>query len=191
MEDPGGLYANSLGEFMFAGHTNRSEKRRALIGFDVGAALPKGATVTGVELSLTMTRTRADEKPVGLHRVLAAWGEGASKATGQQGTGDIAVEGDATWQFRVFETIRWERPGGDFEAVASATAEVGGEGRYSWESTPELGADVQGWLDDPASNHGWLIVGDETGRQTAKRFATRESADEGQWPLLTVTFAGG
>ena len=43
------------------------------------------------------------------------------------------------------------------------------------------------WLDDPSSNHGWLLMGDEitTG---AQRFDTRENASEADRPRLTVTF---
>ena len=44
-------------------------------------------------------------------------------------------------------------------------------------------ADVQSWLDNPASNFGWLVLGDETAIATAKRFDTRESASP---PVLTI-----
>ena len=46
-------------------------------------------------------------------------------------------------------------------------------------------ADVQSWLDNPASNFGWLVLGDETAIATAKRFDTRESASP---PILTIEF---
>jgi hypothetical protein len=36
-------------------------------------------------------------------------------------------------------------------------------------------ADVQDWLDNPAGNFGWLVLGDEKPTLTAKRFE-RESA---------------
>jgi len=45
--------------------------------------------------------------------------------------------------------------------------------------------DVQSWLDDPASNFGWLVFGDESQILTAKRFDTRESASP---PLLTIIY---
>ena len=41
------------------------------------------------------------------------------------------------------------------------------------------------WLDNPASNFGWLVLGDETAVATAKRFDTRESASP---PMLTIEF---
>ena len=46
-------------------------------------------------------------------------------------------------------------------------------------------ADVQSWLDDPASNFGWLVLGDESEIATAKRFDTRESASP---PVLTIIY---
>jgi hypothetical protein len=49
-------------------------------------------------------------------------------------------------------------------------------------------ADAQSWLDNPASNFGWLVLGDETAIATAKRFDTRESAGP---PMLTIQFTPG
>ena len=49
-------------------------------------------------------------------------------------------------------------------------------------------ADVQSWLDNPASNFGWLVLGDESTIATAKRFDTRESASP---PVLTIQFISG
>ena len=49
-------------------------------------------------------------------------------------------------------------------------------------------ADVQSWLDSPANNFGWLILGDESGIATAKRFDTRESTDP---PVLAIQYVTG
>ena len=46
-------------------------------------------------------------------------------------------------------------------------------------------ADVQLWLDNPASNFGWLVLGDESTSATAKRFDTRESDSP---PVLTIVY---
>ena len=46
-------------------------------------------------------------------------------------------------------------------------------------------ADVQSWLDNPATNFGWLVLGDESASATAKRFDTRESASP---PVLTIEY---
>src|SRR5437763_11375402 len=46
-------------------------------------------------------------------------------------------------------------------------------------------ADVQSWLDNPATDFGWLVSGDESTSTTAKRFDTRESASP---PVLTIQY---
>jgi hypothetical protein len=48
--------------------------------------------------------------------------------------------------------------------------------------------DVQTWLNTPASNFGWMIIGVETGFGTTKRFDSRENFDVSFRPALTVTF---
>jgi hypothetical protein len=49
-------------------------------------------------------------------------------------------------------------------------------------------ADAQSWLDAPSSNHGWILVGDEDGSNTSKRFVSREGADAALRPQLVVTY---
>ncbi len=50
-------------------------------------------------------------------------------------------------------------------------------------------ADVQGWLDDPPKNFGWLLMGDEIAFNSAKRFASREFVKLKHRPMLTVEFS--
>jgi hypothetical protein len=45
--------------------------------------------------------------------------------------------------------------------------------------------DVQSWLDNPAYNFGWLVLGDESTIATSKRFDTRESTSP---PVLTIEY---
>ncbi|MGH7613747.1 MAG: hypothetical protein ACREMW_06870 [Gemmatimonadales bacterium] len=59
-----------------------------------------------------------------------------------------------------------------------------------WGSTAQLVADVQGWLADPASNFGWILIGDESATATAKQFDSRESAASIR-PELRVFFTSG
>ena len=47
-------------------------------------------------------------------------------------------------------------------------------------------ADAQSWLADPASNYGWVVVGNESADFTAKRFQSREGLAP---PELSVTYA--
>jgi hypothetical protein len=48
-------------------------------------------------------------------------------------------------------------------------------------------ANVQQWLDQPASNFGWIIIGNESQSATSKRFDSREIQD-GNAPGLEVLF---
>ena len=92
--------SNGVGEFLFIGRVSNGDggaMRRALLAFDVSSNVPAGATITGANLSLTMSKTRAGGEDVKLHKVLADWGEGTSNAPGQEGRGTAATTGDATW----------------------------------------------------------------------------------------------
>lgn len=48
-------------------------------------------------------------------------------------------------------------------------------------------ADVQSWLDQPGSNHGWLLRTDET-LGVSRRLESRESANVAGRPRLVVTY---
>lgn len=189
IEDAQGRVANGSGPALFAGRNNAQptrSRRRALVFFDVAAALPAGATVKRVELWLLLTPSNASVAEVSVHRVGSPWSEGPSDSSG--GGGALARPGDATWLHTHFDTGLWITPGGDFAPEPSASIEVGSAGPYGWGSTRALVGDVQTWLDDPASNHGWLLLGDESAAQTAKRFASREDADESARPLLFIEY---
>lgn len=179
--------SNGAGEFFFTGATALDTHRRGLIAFDVAAAIPEGATIDSATLTLVMSRTIAGSEPVSLHRVLSDWGEGASDAPGEEGAGTAAEPDDATWNHTFFPDEFWGTPGGDFEPAASASQDVAGNGSYSWTSAT-MAADVQSWLDDPAGNFGWMLVGNESVPVTAKRFNTKENGDDLTRPVLTVEF---
>jgi hypothetical protein len=189
IERADGEIANGAGPALFVGRNSGSTDsvRRALLAFDVAAAVPAGAWVTHVALELELTRSNNAVIGVGLHRVLAPWSEGPAASSG--GGGALAEPGDVTWIHRSYDSEYWGEPGGDFEPISSADALVGGAGIYVWSSTPDLVADVRDWLDDPESNHGWVLVGGEGAPQTAKRFASREAAIESARPRLIVEYA--
>jgi hypothetical protein len=180
-----GDQSNALGNHFFAGETAMGELRRGVLAFDIAGAIPAGSTILGVTLSLNMSRTGLDTaRTVELHKLLADWGEGTSVAPGEEGDGAPATTNDATWRHRFFDTIFWTAEGGDFSGTVSASQSVGAVGVYTWSSS-QMRADVQSWLDDPASNFGWLVLGDESEILTAKRFDTRESASP---PVLTIIY---
>jgi hypothetical protein len=183
-----GDVSNALGMHFFAGKTAMNELRRGVLAFDVAGNIPPGAMITAASLSLNMSRTPTnDAYLMELHKLLADWGEGTSIAPGEEGTGAPATPNDATWRHRFFDTIFWSTQGGDFSATVSASQLVGPLGQYTW-SSAQMVVDVQGWLNNPTSNFGWLLLGDESVFLTAKRFDTRESTNP---PVLAITYKGG
>src|SRR5437868_938716 len=177
--------SNALGFHFFTGTTGMDELRRGVLAFDIAGNIPAGSAILGVTLSLNMSMTPSvDPRTTELHKLLADWGEGTSQASGGEGEGAPATINDATWRHRFFDTIFWTTEGGDFSATVSASQSVGAVGMYTWSSS-QMVADVQSWLNDPASNFGWLVLGDESEIATAKRFDTRESASQ---PVLTIQY---
>jgi len=170
-----GSLSNGAGQHLFAGRTEvlaGALIRRGLIAFDVAGEIPAGSTILSASLTLNMSRTNlaAGPRTVSLYRVLADWGEGTSDPFGGgEGGGAPSTPGDATWIHRFFDFNFWLSSGGDFLFAPSASSVVGGVGFYTWGPTPSLRADVQGWLDTPASNFGWILIGDESTFPTALR----------------------
>lgn len=180
-----GDLSNGAGFHFFAGENGTGEIRRGVLAFDIAGSIPPGSTIIAVSLSLNMSMTSSDTpRTVELHDLLADWGEGTSHAPGGEGTGAPATPNDATWRHRFYDMIFWTTQGGDFSATVSASQSIGPIGQYMWSST-QMTADVQSWLDNPATNFGWLVLGDESAAATAKRFDTRESATP---PVLTIEY---
>jgi len=173
----------------FAGVTNDAFVRRALLLFDVAGSIPTGALIQSVTLSIDVNRSGDNQNAtMTLHRLQRSWGEGTNDCSPIRGGGQgiDATVGDATWLDAMFQQAPWASPGADFGA-ASASAAIGTRGVYTWDSAtnPAMVADVQSWLDLPASNFGWVIVGDEARTSTTRRFNTREGTSP---PTLTIDF---
>ena len=180
--------SNAVGTRLFTGETSEAEIRRAVLAFDIAGNIPAGSTITSVSLSMNMSKGFDNTaRTVELHKLLADWGEGTSDASGQEGMGALATTNDATWRHRFFNTIFWATQGGDFSGTISASQSVGAVGPYVW-SSAQMVADVQSWLDNPSTNFGWLVKGDESTSSTAKRFDSRQSTTP---PVLTIGYTAG
>ena len=186
-EDATGALSNGSGQHMFAGTKGAGHSLRGLVAFDVAGKVPAGMTVTAVKLRLNLSRASSlSAQTIGLHRVLADWGEGSTVASGGEGGGGPASNGGSTWLHTFFSDKTWSHPGGDFEATSSASIAVAGLRVYEWGSTDKMVADVKMWLDNPSSNHGWLLMGEDN-QTVVKRFDTRENASEANRPTLILT----
>jgi spore coat protein A len=182
-----GTLANGAGDHFFTGETQDGFWRRGLVWFDIASKLPAGSTITGVTLTLTLSRTRTQDLPVALHRVTAAWGEGTSDAPNEEGAGAPAAAGDATWTYRYYPTTTWAAAGGDYASTPSASALVGRTlGPYAW-TDAGLVTDVRAWLAG-TPNHGWILIAAATATRETARFDTHENATISARPALAVTF---
>lgn len=177
--------ANGQGP-LFAGRNLNGDIRRALMRFDL-TDIPTGSLITAATLSMQCTRARAGSWPMDLRRVTTTWTEGPAIGTGLEGGKPGSIGNlDCTWLYASFtfsSQSLWLTPGGDFDTT-SATTLVAGPGAYQW-SSPGMVDEIQLWVDSPASNFGWILVGDEAGVQTARRFDSGEGALP---PILTVEF---
>ncbi|MBI2477539.1 MAG: hypothetical protein HYV60_02475, partial [Planctomycetia bacterium] len=82
---------------------------------------------------------------------------------------------------------QWTQAGGDFAATPRASTVVGGIGDYAWSST-QMAQDVQSWLDNPATQFGWLLKGNESSNGEVHRFDSRENPTVAFRPVLTIDF---
>jgi len=158
------------------GNLGNRELRRAFLQFDL-SAVPPGATINSVTLTVTVTRAptsgRADSQ-FQVRRVLSQWSEF-----------------ELTWNSRLNNTA-WQSPGAEGAADTaqngSSAVEVFAEGSYTFPSSSDLVADVQAWVNDPAHNFGWLMQSeDEATPETARRFGSRESGVNA--PILGIDYS--
>lgn len=198
--------SNGAGPGLFVGTNSNKSPRRTLISFDL-SLIPAGSIINDVQLTLTLGQiagsggnasdVSAFARTFSLYELSQGWGEGSTGSTataiGGTGQGFSAGTGDATWSSAKYGVTTWNTPGGDFDPLASGslTIQTGvtAGNAFTWGSTTEMVADVQGWLDAPSTNHGWILLnGDETGTQTFFAFYSSEWTNAAQTPVLAVTY---
>lgn len=203
--------SNGGGPCFFAGTDGNSSPHRALISFSLNG-IPQGATITSVKLTLTLAQVAgsggggggqmAHTATIGLFGLTGNWAPGTVESDafgiGGTGQGDQANQGDVTWNDAFYQQTAWHSPGGDHATSASASLFLDNSTQgtvYTWQSTAQLVADVQGWLDNPSTNFGWeLINADESAQRTFFAFYSSEwhnfaGGNAGQEPALQVTFS--
>jgi hypothetical protein len=190
--------SNGAGEFLYVGETGIGDSRRALIMFDIASMVPAGSTIESVTLEMYINRG-AGSQPISAHRVLKDWGEGDSNAGDPGGRGSFPSIGDVTWNYRFYHPDTpepWVTDGGEYAAIASGSglgnpASFGTFTEFEIVSNSTMVAEVQQWLDNPATNFGWILIGNENAGGTAKRFNSSEySSDPSLRPALNITYTG-
>lgn len=185
----GQIYFNS-------GTTQNGPRNRGLLRFDIASLIPVGSIINGVSLTMEVVGQPVDgdaPSTFELHRMLRDWGEGTG--SGNPPTlGRPAEPGEANWTHRFAGSDQtWAAPGGlpgvDFADFGSGDTYVYGTSQspYIWEGYEEMTGDVQGWLNNPAENYGWMLISRTEGEIFgARRFASRE--DSFRAPLLVIDF---
>jgi hypothetical protein len=202
------LNSDGGGAGIFSGTNGMGTSCRGLIAFDVAGNVPPGSTITSVRLTQYLGMSpNTDPQNIELHQLFRDWGEGTAGNTTPKimmsGMGYPAGDGDATWSDAMFGSVTWTHPGAadDFEAASSATTIASGpvDTPYTWESTAALVQDVQGWLESPTTNFGWVLINTNEGTaRSQKAFYSRDATQNSSgvtnsldptWrPNLTITF---
>lgn len=182
---------------IYVGRTNQAASvsiRRGLIEFNIAGSIPSDATITGGSLTMCDVLGSNGSQTISLYDVLQAWGQGTSNGSAM---GVSPANNDATWLYTFYDAASpslsstWSTPGGYFSASPSASAvDNGGAGSLvTWSGSAMVG-DIQGWLNNPADNFGWLMQGNESTSKTTKQYESSASNDSfGVVPLLTVQYS--
>jgi hypothetical protein len=187
---------------VFTGTDGHGGLMRTLVRFAMPAGLQGRAIVMSAQLRLTLRALPNGTVGVPAVDTLAAltqpWaqGNGSGELPGTITVG-LACGGTitgATWtQTNCATATSWTTPGGTVAAASSGQASTTGvvaDTAVVWDSAlnPAMNADVQSWIDTPASNDGWRIASSTEGDTgSAQRFYSTEAGTFA--PSLTVTYA--
>lgn len=170
--------ASGKGPAMFAGADGGSSRKRALVTFDLATYVPSGVTIDVVRMDLVLGQIAGSgmggngsnypSRTIRVYHLTTDWSEGSSGSPtsptiGGTGQGYTISTGDTSWHYTNYSGSTWTNLGGDFNATEIATAtftspfSVGQTD--SWSSSGMV-SDVQAWVSDHASYHGWLIKSD-------------------------------
>ncbi|HUB24355.1 MAG TPA: hypothetical protein VL992_02920 [Tepidisphaeraceae bacterium] len=195
---------------IFVGTDGQDNPKRGLIEFNIAAAVPAGATITGVSLQMTVGQVAGSgggsgggsgaAETISLFDESQAWGQptniAGSTSFGGTGHGAAPDPGDATWNYAFYNTMAWNIAGGDWSSSLTDIADASVTGTltaFTW-SSANMVADVQNWLDNPTGNFGWIIK--NTNETTATDFrafwSAQGAAADGNLslaPALTITYS--
>ena len=187
---------------VFTGQDGHGGVMRALLHFAMPAGLQGRASVTSVQLQLTVRALPNGTAGTAAIETLAAaaqpWlqGNGSGELPGTITVGlpcGGTITG-ATWnQTSCATATSWTIPGGSVAASPSGQADTTGVAANAaviWSSAanPAMKADVQSWIDAPATNDGWRLASSTEGTSAAiQRFYSTEAGTFA--PSLTMTYA--
>jgi len=167
---------------IFVGCNRIGTAHRGLIRFDL-SQLPADAHIVSAVLELSLLKTRSTGDQVQVYRLRESWAEDSVPSDGAR----AANMGGATWGSRSRDLGAWSTAGGHRNSNASATIKIDGVERWTIQSEA-MAQDVQGWIRDPKSNCGWLLVGDEKKPLSVMRFAGRQHHEIEKRPRLVILY---
>jgi len=173
--------------------------RRSLLRFDL-SAIPAGSRIVSARLNLFRFLPGGPGDRLYIHRLNQDWGEGDEGALDECNArpkqwGRTPSEMASTWNYRFFgaKTVWSDESGvalhgGTFESAFSDSGSFPGWMQVVGMTGTGITRDVAGWFEDPSTNHGWIMRGDETRGGTGARYASRQHPDPKLHPTLTVFF---
>lgn len=150
--------------------------RVALVRFDISTIAP-GSTATAAELAVTTAADALEAGSIQIYEVTENWAEGTA----------VAAAAAANWTQRT-STKTWTTAGaGSGSRATTAMSEIvpsAAATRYAVALPLDL---VQGWIDDPSSNRGVILVPINAVTHGVD-FESSESATTSSRPTLAITF---
>jgi len=140
--------------------------QQSLISFDLSSALiPVGAIVTSASVTFTASSAIAVLPSVDMYKMLSSWSESTS-----------------TWS-SLGSGVSTDNSEASSTADASWGALLGLNGTATF-SSASMASTVQSWINNPASNNGWLL----TAGITSVQFYSSEAATIAYRPQLSITY---
>ncbi|MEM7514255.1 MAG: T9SS type A sorting domain-containing protein, partial [Bacteroidota bacterium] len=190
-ENAEGNTSNGKGDFLFIGRNNTASEsiRRTIIQFDL-SGISQDQMVESASLLFVINRTNDNIlAPASLHLVSTEWGEGDSDAPGSESGGDTAAVNDVTWLFAKFDSVAWENTGGDFEETPTATDTLMNSSEVLQFSSEAMATQINDAIANGQGSISWIVIGDESRNQSARKLVSRENAEEADRPSLTLSFS--
>jgi hypothetical protein len=146
--------------------------RSSLLYWDL-TSIPQGSVVHSVDVTVNITN--ASGHVYDFYKSLRPW-----------------VESEATWNEYTFG-LPWETDGSDGFSDRDSTvlgSISGSKGLATVSLNAQGVATVQAWVDDPSSNHGFIIL-NYINAKNGLDFSSRENGTASNRPKLTVTYSVG